>query len=186
LNRFSEQLKGLHGGMNIVLFGFAGLLVLSHYFLPGRIFFMVIILAVIVLGTVLTHLDKLTIRLSKKHMVFFGFVVLIATSYSFLNASRSIIGLHLRWQSRIEYIYTEKQNGNLNLVVKPIRADSKHAAQNLLCDVRNDKDYWVNQSVARYFGIETIQSVGDIPEKVRLSRVFNLRPHRFVVNDSTK
>jgi hypothetical protein len=72
-----------------------------------------------------------------------------------------MVGVYLKWKSRAEYILEQKARGNLDIVVKaPIPVHDRHVALYGIADVDiGKKDGWLNVSIARYFGVNSIDGV---------------------------
>jgi hypothetical protein len=72
-----------------------------------------------------------------------------------------MVGVYLKWKSRTEYILEQKSRGNLDIIVKaPIPVHDKHVALYDIVDVDiNKRDGWLNVSIARYFGVNSIDGV---------------------------
>jgi hypothetical protein len=81
--------------------------------------------------------------------------------YSFLPASKNMVGVYLKWKNRTEYILEQKAQGNLDIVVKaPIPVHDKHVALYGIADIDiNKKEGWLNRSIARYFGVNSIDGI---------------------------
>jgi hypothetical protein len=106
--------------------------------------------------------------LIKRNIPVFFCLFVVYFSFSFLVASKDIIGTYNQMQSRIHYIQDQKEKGMKDLELKMIRAWDTH---NTLGKVRNgpiyeisvDTNYTVNVSTSRYFEINSIKGV--YPEK---------------------
>jgi hypothetical protein len=125
---------------------------------PDRAFLIVIVFSGITLGGILTQCDIKLPAVARRNPVLFTGFLLLLVSFSFLDASRNIVGIYLKWQNRIEYITVEKAKENLDVEVKaPIPATNKHAAAYGLDDVIDDETDWPNTSIAHYFGLKSIK-----------------------------
>jgi hypothetical protein len=132
-------------------------MVLSPGF-PDRAFFIVTVFSVITLGNILTQAELRMPEIIERNIVVLVASVIICLSVSFLDTSKKIIGVYLRWYDRIEYILTEKEKGNLEIEVNPIEATEKHVASYGLSDILTDENDWPNTSIAFYFGLKSIKS----------------------------
>lgn len=71
--------------------------------------------------------------------------------------------ISVQTQIREKYILEQKENGNLDITTKvishqyPFRA--KHDGLTGLSDITSDADYWINQGIADYYGINSIMGV---------------------------
>jgi len=55
-----------------------------------------------------------------------------------------------RWDAREQYILQEKLNGSSELVIPGLEA------RELVADIRVDPNYWVNNCMAAYYGVDKI------------------------------
>jgi hypothetical protein len=136
-------------------------MVLSPYF-NERVYLITTVFFIIV---VLNLLSQIKIEpppiIERNRYVLSAFLVAVFLLYSFLPASKNIVGVYLKWKSRTEYILEQKSRGNLDIVVKaPIPVHDKHVALYGIADVDiNKRDVWLNVSIARYFGVNSIDGV---------------------------
>jgi len=128
---------------------------------PNRAFLIVIVFSIIALGNILRQMEISIPDIIKRYIIFITAVVIIYLSVPFLNTSRQIIGIYIRWYDRIEYILTEKEKDNLEIEVNPIVFEpiDKHVALYGLddIDISSDENCWLNTSIAHYFGIKSIK-----------------------------
>jgi len=136
----------------------AVVLIFVFIFFPNRAFLIVTIFSLITLGSILAQMEFRIPAIIKRNIAIFAVVVLIGLCFSFLNGGRKILGVYLRWYDRIEYILAEKEKGNLDIEVNPIKATDRHVALYGLSDVLPDKNNWPNTSIASYFGLKSIKN----------------------------
>ena len=128
---------------------------------PDRAFFIVIVFLVISLGNVLRQMEMEIPDIVKRNIVFIAALAIICLSVSVLNVSKKVIAVYLRWYDRVEYIAAEKEKGNFAIKTKPIIAEDNHVALYGLEDIYSDKDGWTNTVIAKYFGLQSIESNGN-------------------------
>ena len=64
------------------------------------------------------------------------------------------VSIMLQEKRRTEYILSEKEKGNLDIVVEPIPAAGD---KNAWADLKTDPDHWVNEVTALYFEVDSIR-----------------------------
>jgi len=124
---------------------------------PDRAFLIVLVFSVITLGNVLVSMKLKLPIIIKKNMAVLIIMVLIPLANSFFDASIAVVGTYLKWYDRLEYILAEKEEGNLEIEVRPIMTTNKYVALYGLSDLLDDKNDWPNTSIASYFGINSIK-----------------------------
>jgi hypothetical protein len=136
-------------------------MIFSPYF-PDRAFLIVLVFAGITLGSVLTQFEIQIPAIIKRNIYCIVILLLLGFSFSVLKAGKNIVGIYLRWQSRVEYITAERDRGNLDVEVKaPIPTGDRHAALYGLSDLMDNPNGWPNVSVAEYFGLRSIKKSDD-------------------------
>jgi hypothetical protein len=140
---------------------------------PDRAFWGIVVLLVIILGNILRQTE--TSDIVKRNTVILAALVVICLSVSFLNASKKILGVYLRWYDRVEYILAEKEKGNLEIEVSPIKATDRHIASYGLSDIYSDENIWPNTITARYFGLKSIKSNDELMENLWLEKRKRIR-----------
>lgn len=146
---------------NVIVYLIAAVLtvysmVLSPTF-PERAWFGVIIYAIIADMYLLYNVDKL----NKVYTYIIADVVLVfLTLYcsQYLNTALGIKELKSTWNSRINYIESEKANNNFNVKVERYVTLDKHNPNYKLEDIAADEGTWPNNDIAKYFGIQGISS----------------------------
>lgn len=146
---------------NVIVYLIAAVLtvysmVLSPTF-PERAWFGVIIYAIIADMYLLYNVDKL----NKVYTYIIADVVLVfLTLYcsQYLNTALGIKELKSTWNSRINYIESEKTNNNFNVKVERYVTLDKHNPNYKLEDIAADEGTWPNNDIAKYFGIQGISS----------------------------
>lgn len=146
---------------NVIVYLIAAVLtvysmVLSPTF-PERAWFGVIIYAIIADMYLLYNVDKL----NKVYTYIIADVVLVfLTLYcsQYLNTVLGIKELKSTWNSRINYIESEKANNNFNVKVERYVTLDKHNPNYKLEDIAADEGTWPNNDIAKYFGIQGISS----------------------------
>jgi hypothetical protein len=134
-------------------------MILSPSF-PDRASLIVFVFLFITLGITITHIELPF--LLKRNLPIMYVILFIVMSFSFLSATKNIMGIYLRWQERIAYIQSEKKNGNFDITVKaPIPATNRHTVLYNLADLAQDSDGWPNTSVAEYFGLHSIKGLNN-------------------------
>ena len=74
-----------------------------------------------------------------------------------LSLPLALYDVHLiktNFDGRIEYIKTQKSEGNKNLTVTIIKKRTKY--NGIINDITDDKDHWINKDCALYYGLESI------------------------------
>ena len=146
---------------NVIVYLIAAVLtvysmVLSPTF-PERAWFGVIIYAIIADMYLLYNVDKL----NKVYTYIIADVVLVfLTLYcsQYLNTALGIKELKSTWNSRINYIESEKANNNFNVKVERYVTLDKHNPNYKLEDIAADEGTWPNNDISKYFGIQGISS----------------------------
>lgn len=146
---------------NVIVYLIAAVLtvysmVLSPTF-PERAWFGVIIYAIIADMYLLYDVDKL----NKVYTYIIADVVLVfLTLYcsQYLNTALGIKELKSTWNSRINYIESEKANNNFNVKVERYVTLDKHNPNYKLEDIAADEGTWPNNDISKYFGIQGISS----------------------------
>lgn len=146
---------------NVIVFLIAVVLtvysmILSPTF-PERAWFGVIIYAIIADMYLLYNVDKL----NKVYTYIIADVVLVfLTLYcsQYLNTALGIKELKSTWNSRINYIESEKANNKFNVKVERYVTLDKHNPNYKLEDIAADEGTWPNNDIAKYFGIQGISS----------------------------
>jgi hypothetical protein len=140
---------------------------------PDHAFWFIIVLLGIILGNILRQIE--TPDIVKRNTVILAALVLICLSVSFLNASKKILGVYLRWYDRIEYIHAEKEKGNLEIEVSPIKATDRHVALYGLDDVASYKNFYMNYYIVNYFGLKSIKGNDEPMENLWLEKRKRIR-----------
>ena len=146
---------------NVIVYLIAAVLtvysmVLSPTF-SERAWFGVIIYAIIADMYLLYNVDKL----NRVYTYIIADVVLVfLTLYcsQYLNTALGIKELKSTWNSRIDYIESEKANNNFNVKVERYVTLDKHNPNYKLEDIAADEGTWPNNDIAKYFGIQGISS----------------------------
>ena len=139
---------------------------------PNRTFFIVIVFLSICIGNLIFKYKLTVPDLIKRNSLIFSIFGILIISFSLLISGMNIIVINKRWQNRIEYILTERENGNMEIKVKaPIPASDRHTALYGLDDIVFDKNNWPNNAIAMYYGITSIERlVEDEPWDVLLEK----------------
>jgi len=74
---------------------------------PDHAFWFIVVLLGIILGNILRQIEISDIV--KRNTIIFAALVVICLPVSFLNTSKKILGVYLRWYDRVEYILAEKE-----------------------------------------------------------------------------
>jgi hypothetical protein len=134
-------------------------MVLSPGF-PDRAFLIVLVFALIALGTIVTQFKPQVPTMIKRNRILIVCLLSLWLSASALEAGKNIVGVYIKWQNRVEYITAEKDRGNLDVEVKaPIPVSNRHSALYGLTDLLNDPAEWPNTSIAEYFGLNSIKGL---------------------------
>ncbi|MCL2441297.1 MAG: DUF6056 family protein [Treponema sp.] len=150
-------------------------MILSPSF-PRRAFFIVTVFSVISLFHIFSQRE---LKIPKKTLIVFSVLMLTLFSYSLVNPTRGILGVYLRWHERIEYIYSEKNNGNLDIEVPLIPSRNKYNALDRLSDISGNSEHWPNNDIAEYYGINSISANDEIHKELGLGK--NIRKIIFPV-----
>ena len=146
---------------NVIVYLIAAVLTVYSMLLsptfPERAWFGVIIYAIIADMYLLYNVDKL----NKVYTYIIADVVLVfLTLYcgQYLNTALGIKELKSTWNSRINYIESEKANNNFNVKVERYVTLDKHNPNYKLEDIAADEGTWPNNDIAKFFGIQEISS----------------------------
>lgn len=122
---------------------------------PGRVWFGIIVLALIALFSLFYQIDRLpkmftAIALSALCV----WTVICAAGFTIevrdIKTETDLV------KNREKYIYEQKQLGNLNIELEPIESPEEYLPYYEHVDVKDDKDFWLNECMARYYGIDSI------------------------------
>jgi len=133
---------------------------------PLRAFFIITVFSIILLGNLLFQIELKIPDIVKRYFSIIIILIIIHLSFSFITATKGVMGVYFRWYDRIEYINQEKEKGVLDIEVKIIPTHNKKTALYDLSDVTADKEDWPNTSIATYFGISSIKSNDELPENL--------------------
>ena len=146
---------------NVIVYLIAAVLTVYSMLLsptfPERAWFGVIIYAIIADMYLLYNVDKL----NKVYTYIIADVVLVfLTLYcgQYLNTALGIKELKSTWNSRINYIESEKANNDFNVKVERYVTLDKHNPNYKLEDIAADEGTWPNNDIAKFFGIQEISS----------------------------
>ena len=84
-------------------------------------------------------------------------ILLLVFVLSYYRALNDTIKLNNNWKDRIEYIEEEKSKGNKDIEVYKIIPIDKHVALYNLEDLNINPKIWPNNSIAKYFDINSIK-----------------------------
>jgi hypothetical protein len=141
---------------------------------PDRSFMIVVVFCCIVLGNLLVQMKFELPGIIKRNIYLCSILLVIGLSYSFMSASKNIVGIYLKWQKRIVYINEEKEKGNLDVEFKEIHPKDKHAALYGLEDIAESKTGWTNAAIANYYGLNSIKGVyNDVPWDDKISDIYH-------------
>lgn len=84
-------------------------------------------------------------------------LLILAFLFNYRTAFKDTRKVNREWKDRINYIEEEKRKGNLDLIVKKIVPIDRHVGLYLLNDLNKDTKIWPNNSIARYFEINSIK-----------------------------
>jgi hypothetical protein len=124
---------------------------------PDRAFMIVIVFLLITLGNILLQMKIQLPEIIKRNSFIFIIVGLIIMSASFIDTSRRILGVYLRWYDRLELILAEKENGFFDIEVNSIYATDRRVALYLLDDLMTEEEKWPNNDIAKYYGLRSIK-----------------------------
>jgi len=124
---------------------------------PDRAFMIVIVFLLITLGNILIQMKIQLPEIIKRNSFIFIIIGLVIMSVSFIDTSRRILGVYLRWYDRLELILTEKENGVFDIEVNPIYATDRRVALYLLDDLMPEEEKWPNKDIAQYYGLRSIK-----------------------------
>jgi len=131
-------------------------MIVAPYF-PTRAFFIVTVFAIITLGNIIRQMNLKIPEIIENNKLFIVIIVFVCLSFTFIDSTRKILAVYLRWYDRIEFIQAEKDKNNYDIDVKVINTTEKHAALYGLDDLVIDEKSWQNTSVASYYGIKSIK-----------------------------
>lgn len=127
--------------------------------LHSRVFFSCIVFIIIAVGILYEDWNySVPIRNLKALIT----VLLILGSYQFSSYAKSaIVDYNNRWNENVRIIQMEKSRGNLDIIVNPITPKNRFCAAYLLDDIKpaSNNKHWLNTGVARYYGLNSIQSI---------------------------
>ena len=122
---------------------------------PGRVWFGIIVLALIALFSLFYQIDRLpkifnAIALSALCV----WIMICAAGFSVevrnIKAETDLV------KSREQYIYEQKQLGNRDIELEPFESLEEYLPYYEHVDVKDDKDFWLNECMARYYGVDSI------------------------------
>ncbi len=128
---------------------------------PERTWFIVGVYCIISIGILHDALTKNSTEVTKQiwNIVILGFsIIFIIQMAETILSSREI---YIQEIQRENYILEQKEMGNYDIEVPIFKHKypfkSEHDALSGLSDVTTDSDYWINQSIARYYGVNSIR-----------------------------
>jgi hypothetical protein len=136
---------------------------------PERTWFIVVIYALIAIGIFYSILDLsqdvgtdkgVNILLLRRITV--GVILIVGIYCSVMWADTAIVSWEIKsqTQARNTYILSEVEKGNKDIVVPIITHKypfiSNHDALYGLSDIQEDPNYWINRSLAEYYGVHSI------------------------------
>ena len=127
--------------------------------LNSRVYFGPIILMIIAVGILL---NQYGVSLTQKKAKFLLCILMLLGSYNFYQYGRDGIKDYAnRWNYNQNIIMREKNKGNLDVFINPMPVNNKFCATYKLDDIKPQREnkHWLNNGVAKYFGLHTIQSV---------------------------
>lgn len=91
--------------------------------------------------------------------------MIIGVGCFYITGRDAIMDYYRRWNTNIKIIQAEKAKGNLDVYVNPITPKNRFCAAYKLDDIKpkNENNHWLNNSIAQYYGLHTIQSVRVYP-----------------------
>lgn len=135
--------------------------------LHGRVVLGCAVLLIIAAG-ILYNDWNYTFRIRKTK--FLITICLLLALISFYHTARNGINDYaVRWDENIKIIQEEKEKGNLDVYINPITPLNKFCATYGLTDIKphEQNQHWLNKSVAKHYGLHTIQTFHLYPDKDR-------------------
>lgn len=140
--------------MNYIYLFVVLVMIFLTIFLPPfsrRAYYGINILSYISLGIIFFQIDLNR----KKYINFFLFILYFI---SFLYQFNKIAKLYSNRIKREKTIIEEQKKGIKNLKIEIIKSNTKYDAGYRLEDLR-DKEYWTNQSIAKYYNLDSIEGI---------------------------
>lgn len=167
IRAYRQEAAQIHDQSAIFLLGAvcsAGCLVFAPT-LPERAWYIACVFLIIALGIYFVEidLDKQVLARQVIRILSIG-----AAIYCLISAADTVLysmEIYKQTKLREEYILQEKEKGNLDITVPiithryPLR--SHHDALTGLSDIQENPEYWINQEVARYYGVNTVTGEKD-------------------------
>ncbi|WP_255947425.1 DUF6056 family protein [Brucepastera parasyntrophica] len=124
---------------------------------PERAFFFPVVMFSIVLLSLFREISES--EKIKRNIPAIMIFASVSFFISFIFAGKNIYGIYAKWEKRSQYIITQKENNILEIELKtPIPAVDRHAALYGLVDISEDQNELPNDSVALYFGVNSIRA----------------------------
>lgn len=122
---------------------------------PARAWFGIVVLAVIALLSLVYQVDKLP-RSFTVITVSVLCVWAIVCAGSFVSASKDIKEESDAYRKREAYILEQKEIGQKDITVELIESKREYLPFNGLADLKNSRDNWLNDCMAKYYGVDSI------------------------------
>ena len=145
---------------------FAGLagtysMIMSPFF-ADRAFLIVMVFLLITFFNVLLKIEFEIPQIIKRNIPVFSVLILLFFFYSYFEAGKNIFGVYSRWQQRISYIQTQKNEGVVDIEInQSISVWNKHAAAYMIPDLYIDTEKYPNKSIANFYEINSIKGIDE-------------------------
>ena len=125
---------------------------------PGRAWFGIIVLALIALFSLFYQIDRLP-KIFTALALSAVCVWTVICAAGFTIEFRDIKAETDQVKKTEQYIYEQKQAGNLNVEIESYDSTKEYLPYYEIINVKADKEFWLNECMARYYGIDSIVRV---------------------------
>ena len=115
-----------------------------------------LLLCIILVCHLYTWLDFSNFKI-RQTVAIIGVALFLCMCSDYVKAMRDINSYEIREKQRIAYALSEKQNGNLHVIVEKNSPATKYCAAWGLEDISTNTEHWVNRSFAGYYELKTVR-----------------------------
>lgn len=111
--------------------------------------------SLILIGNIFTEIDFCKVNVNFNRLRKYAFYLCFTTFlFSYVLAFKDAVKVTIAAKEREAYIQEEKAKGNMDINCEIINFTNKHGCD--IGDISTNQDYWINQSVAFYYGVDYI------------------------------
>lgn len=129
--------------------------------MPERTWYMVVVYLTIAIGICFNSIDLKNETILCKISILISIISILCFIVMALDTCICSYKLTKQTNEREKYIISEKEKGNLDIVVEEIKFKypflANHHALYGLSDITQDTQYFINQGVTKYYGINSIR-----------------------------